>query len=46
MQGQVAFIAQHWRGDPLIVGKEGWLYQVYVKESPDSLVPYHHKSSV
>jgi hypothetical protein len=40
MRGQVIQISQYFTGDGQIKGRNGWNYEVYVKQSPDRVVPY------
>lgn len=42
-RGQRIFIKQYFTGEGEIEGKEGWNYQVFVKEDPVSLVAYRNK---
>ena len=40
MQGQEIQVRQHWKGEGNIIGRDGWNYQVLIKESPTRMVPY------
>ena len=40
MQGQSIYIKQYFTGEGKIKGKNGWNYEVYVKEAPNKLTAY------
>jgi hypothetical protein len=39
-KGQIISISQYWTGEGKVEGKNGWNYEVYIKEGPTVIKPY------